>query len=298
MTDDQRLRSSDLPELFRVADAASLEGQRLYIRGTRLRLVLAVTAAVLAAASLEVGDGWDLPALIVAIVFLGTLVLEIWLLGRSPERDWYDGRALAESVKTLSWRYAVAATPFSASLSEEDAERHYVSEAEKLIDDAPATSVIVTAPLGVTDAMRDLRHTGLTARRDLYLKNRIGDQLTWYSAKARFNADRARRWRLALILIEALGVIAAALRAFGVVDVDLPGILAALLGAGTAWLAVRQYDAQSRAYAFAAKDLGTIHNGLRTIDSETEWAVHAADAEEAISREHTMWRASRGAYGG
>jgi hypothetical protein len=247
---------------------------------------------------LEIGDGWDLPALIVAVVFLGTLVLEIWLLGRSPERDWYDGRALAESVKTLSWRYAVAASPFSASLSDEDAERHYVSEAEKLIDDAPATSVIVTAPLGVSDAMRALRHTGLTARRDLYLKNRIGDQLTWYSTKARFNADRARRWRLALILIEALGVIAAALRAFGVVDVDLPGILAALLGAGTAWLSVRQYDAQSRAYAFAAKDLGTIHNGLRTIDSETEWAVHAADAEEAISREHTMWRASRGAYGG
>ncbi|MFH8708818.1 DUF4231 domain-containing protein [Streptomyces rubrogriseus] len=298
MTDDQRLRSSDLPELFRVADAASLEGQRLYIRGTRLRLVLAVTAAVLAAASLEIGDGWDLPALMVAVVFLGTLVLEIWLLGRSPERDWYDGRALAESVKTLSWRYAVAAAPFSASLTDEDAERHYVSEAEKLIDDAPATSVIVTGPLGVTDAMRGLRHTGLTARRDLYLKNRIGDQLTWYSTKARFNADRARRWRLALILIEALGLIVAVLRASGVVDVDLPGILAALLGAGTAWLAVRQYDAQARAYAFAAKDLGTIHNGLRTIDSETEWAVHAADAEEAISREHTMWRASRGAYGG
>ncbi|MEU5178515.1 DUF4231 domain-containing protein [Streptomyces longwoodensis] len=292
------LGDADLPPLFRTADSASLRGQGLYIRATKLRLGLAVAAAALAATTIKPGETWDLAASLVALGFLATLVLEIWLLGRNPERDWYDGRALAESVKTLSWRYSVAAAPFSRGLTDAEAEQRFVTEVEKLIGDAPADSVIVSAPVQVTPRMQGARSADLVARRSLYLEHRIENQLAWYSSKATSNSKRARGWRLTLIVIEGVGAVAAVLKAGGIVSFDLPGIMAALLGAGSAWFAVRQYEALARAYAFAAKDLSTVHTRLCRIDDEAEWAREAGDAEEAISREHTMWRASRGAYNG
>ncbi|MFF3638758.1 DUF4231 domain-containing protein [Streptomyces sp. NPDC002250] len=292
---EPRLTDSELPELFRTADTASLQGQRVYIGATKIRLSLAVAAAVFAAVSIKVGDTWDLAALSVACAFIATLMVEFWLLTRNPERDWYDGRALAESIKTLSWRYSIGAAPFILSSPDMEAERQFIQEVQKLIDEAPADSIVISDPVRVTEQMRSLRKKDLELRKRVYLESRIQDQLEWYSSKAKFNSRRARSWRLALISIEGTGIIVALLKAGDVINFDLPGVLAALLGAGSAWFAVRQYEALARAYKFAANDLSTVHSRLQCVEEEDVWARESADAEEAISREHTMWRASRGA---
>ncbi|MET9386463.1 DUF4231 domain-containing protein [Streptomyces sp. NPDC002928] len=291
----QRLTDDELPELFRAADTASLQGQRVYIRATKIRLTLAVAAAAFAAFSVRVGDRWDLAALVVACAFIATLMVEFWLLTRNPERDWYDGRAFAESIKTLSWRYSVGAAPFISTCPDAEAERQFIQEVRKLINEAPADSIVISDPVRVTERMRTLRKMDLALRKHAYLESRIQDQLKWYSGKAKFNSSRARAWRLALISIEGVGIIVALLKAGGVINFDLPGVLAALLGAGSAWFAVRQYEALARAYKFAANDLSMVYTRLQNVADEDVWARESADAEEAISREHTMWRASRGA---
>ncbi|MFF7755506.1 DUF4231 domain-containing protein [Streptomyces sp. NPDC007971] len=295
MTSEPRLTDSELPELFRTADAVSIQGQRVYIRATKIRLTLAVAAAAFATIRIGIGDRWDLAALVVASAFIATLMVEFWLLTRNPERDWYDGRALAESIKTLSWRYSVGAAPFISTSPDMETERRFIQEVQKLIDEAPADSIVISDPVRVTEHMRALRKKDLPLRKRVYLESRIQDQLKWYSSKAKFNSSRARGWRLALISIEGTGIIAALLKASGVINFDLPGVLAALLGAGSAWFAVRQYEALARAYKFAANDLSTVYARLQSIEEEDVWARESSDAEEAISREHTMWRASRGA---
>ncbi|WP_077192330.1 DUF4231 domain-containing protein [Streptomyces lydicus] len=292
---EPRLTDSELPELFSTADTASLLGQRVYIRATKIRLGLAVAAAAFSAVSIRVGARWDIAALVVACAFIATLMVELWLLTRNPERDWYDGRALAESIKTLCWRYSVGAAPFISTSPDTEAERRFIQEVQKLIDEAPADSVVISDPVRVTERMRALRKKDLALRKHAYLESRIQDQLKWYSGKAKFNSSRARGWRLVLISIEGAGIIVALLRAGGVINFDLPGVLAALLGAGSAWFAVRQYEALARAYKFAANDLSTVYARLQSVEEEDVWARESADAEEAISREHTMWRASRGA---
>ncbi|MFE3550315.1 DUF4231 domain-containing protein [Streptomyces kronopolitis] len=292
---EPRLTDGELPALFRTADTASLRGQRVYIRATKIRLSLAVAAAVFAAVSVRLGDRWDLAALAVACAFIATLMVELWLLTRNPERDWYDGRAFAESIKTLSWRYSVGAAPFAFASPDTEAERQFIHEVQKLITEAPADSLVISNPVRVTEQMHALRRSDLALRRHAYLESRIQDQLNWYSSKAKFNSGRARGWRLALISIEGTGIIVALLKAGGVISFDLPGVLAALLGAGSAWFAVRQYEALARAYKFAANDLSTVYARLQSVEEEDAWAHESADAEEAISREHTMWRASRGA---
>ncbi|NUH38848.1 DUF4231 domain-containing protein [Streptomyces samsunensis] len=292
---EPRLTDGELPELFRTADTASLHGQRVYIRATKIRLSLAVAAAIFAAVSVRLGDRWDLAALAVACAFIATLMVELWLLTRNPERDWYDGRAFAESIKTLSWRYSVGAAPFVFASPDTEAERQFIQEVQRLISEAPADSIVISDPVRVTEQMRALRKRDLALRKHAYLEYRIQDQLKWYSSKAKFNSGRARGWRLALISIEGTGIIVALLKAGGVINFDLPGVLAALLGAGSAWFAVRQYEALARAYKFAANDLSMVYARLQSVEEEDAWARESADAEEAISREHTMWRASRGA---
>ncbi|MFJ5264416.1 DUF4231 domain-containing protein [Streptomyces sp. NPDC088387] len=281
------LRDDELPVVFRSSDRASLSGQRRYMSGTRWRLLLAVAAAVCGAL------GQRSAAVALVLVFVATVCVEIWLLAERPEQAWYDGRALAESTKTLAWRYAVGGDPFPGDLPLEGAHQRFHRRLEVLLREAPPTSLAPVGSIAVTDAMNELRARPFADRKRAYLDSRIGDQLHWYTTKAQGNVVNARRWRMLLIGVEGLGLTAAVLRLTGVLTFDLAGILAAVLGAGSAWFAVRQYETLGRAYTFAATELSVIQGRLSHAD-ETSWAQEVADAEDAISREHTMWRASRG----
>ncbi|WP_251018479.1 DUF4231 domain-containing protein [Streptomyces sp. ISL-11] len=282
------LGDGDFPVVFRAADTASIAGQRRYMSVTKWRLVLAVLAAV--------GAAFSMTAAVAAVLvaFVGTVCLEVWMLAERPEQSWYDGRALAESTKTLAWRYAVAGKPFPAQLQGEAAARKFHERLEVLLREAPVSSIAPVGSMAATDAMNRLRDSPFQARKDAYLKGRIEDQQRWYGTKAALNTTLAHRWRLVLIAVEGLGVVAAALRLLGWVEFDLPGVLAAVLGAGAAWFAVRQYEALGRAYTFAATELSIVHQRLTLTTDEAAWSREVADAEEAISREHTMWRAARG----
>ncbi|MFI9781169.1 DUF4231 domain-containing protein [Streptomyces sp. NPDC051956] len=282
------LRDDDLPAVFRSSDGASLAGQRRYFQGTKWRLVLAVAVALCGVLNQR-------PALIaLVLIYVATLCVEIWLLAERPEQAWYDGRALAESAKTLAWRYAVAGAPFSAELSHGEAAHRFNERLKELLREAPATSLAPVGLVAVTDAMNVLRARPFADRKNAYLRDRIEDQQRWYATKASWNVARARRWRLLLVAVEGLGLAAAVLRLTGTLTFDLAGALGAVLGAGAAWFAVRQYETLGRAYTFAATELSIIHGRLSQADEDC-WAQEMADAEEAISREHTMWRASRGA---
>jgi hypothetical protein len=81
-------------------------------------------------------------------------------------------------------------------------------------------------------------------------------------------------------------------RAFGAWNIDISGVLAAAVAGGAAWLGLRQYSSLASAYSVTAAELGLSYSKLaETV--ENEWAAAVADSEEAISREHTMWLASR-----
>lgn len=290
------LPTAALPGLFQAADAASLGGQARYLRASRLRLALLVVAGACGVLSVHVAPvSFDVAALAAAVALVGTALVEVWLLAEHPEQTWYDGRALAESAKTLAWRFAVAAAPFAKEGDEGRVERAFIGQLRQLLDDAPRTSIGVSAAPAVSEAMRMLRQSGFETRKKTYLDERIAEQQDWYSRKADWNGSRARRWTIGLVVTELLGVVAAIFRGLGTINVDLAGVAATIVGTGVAWLSIKQHYALSRAYAFAANELGIVYSNLELVDDEKLWAAAVADAEEAISREHTMWRASRSA---
>jgi hypothetical protein len=133
-------------------------------------------------------------------------------------------------------------------------------------------------------------------RRLAYIEDRISDQQNWYARKARENRRHQTVLLLAIILAEVAALVLAVLRFAGVVQVDLVGIVVAIVAAMTGWLGVRQYATLARSYSFAAQDLAIVRARLDNSLDEQTWAAEAADAEESISREHTLWRSSRSSH--
>jgi hypothetical protein len=281
----------DFPASYTTADAASLDGQRRFITSTRIQLILLVIASAAGSLSWGVNDSWDGTALIAGVAFAAAAVLRVILLRHRPHRFWYDGRAAAESIKTLSWKYAVGGDPFVVD------EGRSAVNFEELVNEVCTSFDTLKFPDGrdgyqPTASMESTRAGSLEERRDLYARERIADQQDWYSRKAVWNQRRARFWGFVVLALQLVGALGAFLKGFGVLDVDLFGLAGAAVASAAAWLETKQHHNVARAYRVAAEELDSIAHLIAQQTNEASWGRFVAEAEEAISREHTMWKAS------
>ncbi len=249
------LADSDLPGYWKSADAAALRGQKWSLRYQKGRLGGALLAALSSAIAWRTGTV-DLAATLIAGGFFIAFVCEIASWIHKPEVEWYLGRALAESVKTLAWRYAVAADPFGPHLDQGQA--HQVMR-KRLQEVAAATNDLITVeadPPEFTDRMEELRQAPFPQRREAYLKGRTEDQRQWYAAKARYNRHRALIWRIALVTAEVVALVLASLRIVAGSSVNFAGLLAAVIGAGAAWMALKQHTISRSGLFYGCKRAG------------------------------------------
>jgi len=281
-----------LPGIHDSASEASGRGQQTYLTLSAIRLVSLLVAAVAGALGF-VTLSFDLFGGILLAAFMAAAISELSLILFQPERDWYSGRAIAESTKTLAWRFAVQGKPFGPDLTLLEAEELLRDRVGEVLAKGKDRLDLGPDPAVVTDSMRALRGASLRERRQSYLKFRTDDQRKWYSSNAKKNGQRARVWRYGLLAGELFAVVAAALTLGRSNPFDFAGIVAALVASGAAWLAIKQHSQITSAYRVAAIELAIQEDVLATVDGE-KWPQAVADAEEAISREHTMWLASRG----
>ena len=286
--------TADLPALYRSADRESLRAQRSYLRSFRVRLGALLVAAFGGALTLTTAGGFQIGGGLAFLAFACALGAELFLATTSPHTTWYEGRAAAESAKTLAWRYMVRAEPFE--LNDQDVDKQFLAQTYSLLQDLRSISLGTGEPDAhqITDKMRQARALAFDERRQLYLADRIADQQRWYFEKARWNDRRARVWVLVSIVLQIAGLIGGALKAFGWINFDMLGFLAAAAGSVTAWIEAKQHRNLATAYGIASQELASIATELPTVNNEVRWATFVGQAEEAISREHTLWRASRG----
>src|SRR5262249_15254032 len=148
------------------------------------------------------------------------LILRLWRFGAHPEDRWYEARAIAESAKSVAWRYAVGGRPFDLGKDREAVDtlaRQRVREALSVTASYSPDAQFADEEQ-ITFAMRALRtHTPPAARREAYRRGRIVDQRAWYERNARLNRALARRAHLVIIGLEAVAVVAALLQALQIV---------------------------------------------------------------------------------
>ena len=287
-----------LPEPFWTADDASLQGQERSIRWYRGQIMMLVLAALAGTANVRSGRLNWLQA-VSAVLFAGAGYFW-WRLGRDkPQARWYEGRAAAESVKTLAWKYVVRAWPFAGDPDSPVADEAFLKQMDEVFVAFEESEVI---PVGtrpaITAEMRTLRQLPLALRRDLYLQERIRPQRTWYHSRADRCESATATWQListATIIIAAAVAVAQFL---GLFDLHLLGVCTTVVAAVTAWTQLKQFRPLASAYRLAASELGLIENQLTHFDlqgpkAEELWSRLSSDAEDAVSREHTIWRARR-----
>jgi hypothetical protein len=292
------LEKAGLPALYYAADVSAIKSQRLYLRLLLTVLITTVAAPVFIFAA----SAWPCitqPFRYGAFICLLTSLLVTGKIKDSQkERGWYGSRAVAESVKTTAWRYAMAAEPFTSNLPPADVDLLFVKTLKDIMQDQQSLNFSSDATTDtqpqITDRMRNLRSQTWKERMTFYLKNRVNDQRAWYTKKARTSETNETRTFLLILGTQLLSAIA--LGVFAVwsnLRINIATVFTATTAALLAWLQVKRYQETSQSYAVTAHELGFIAEAGKHIQSEDDFSKFVADAENAMSREHTLWAARR-----
>ncbi len=275
------------PAIFTRADRSSTRAQQHFLLIPAVSLALVAGAASMGAVDAS-WAGWVGAGAFLAAFLLGALVVT-----RNLERTWYDGRALAESAKSLTWLYVARGGPFHATGP--DTDEAFKARLLSLRSELRALDFVVAGDgADITEDMRSLRGAPLAVRREHYERERLDDQIGYYLKRSEDHKRQARRFRVATWSAQGLGLIGAILKATSVLDFDLLGVGAACAAGLTAWLQTRDHVILARAYELTAEDLDRVKQDGPPHGDEVAWGRYVADAESAMSREHVMWTARRG----
>lgn len=290
------MNNNEFPPLFVDADRASGWGQRMHRRIFALNMVFIILGSILAFASeLTGGLPRQVAAAGAALVFLPGIVSSSIQRRLRDSQNWFEGRAIAETVKSLSWRYMMHIPPYDENDAHADAE---FADALNDIRHEGLGRAFITATntsAQITPKMREVRALPMLSRRDLYARERLHDQVAWYRRKAEFNRNRSRVWWR----VSALAQILAIASAIGVVItpnpwVNVVGIFGAIAAAATAWTQLSRHDELVKSYSMAAQELAVIEDLTRAATSEPDLIEAVRNGESSVSREHTLWVAKRG----
>src|SRR6267378_6160592 len=102
----------DYPSYYKAADSASTKAQKNYLWIMALNLTFMLAAALMSIYAFQCETLKLLIYTISGNFLLLSLFFTIILKTKKYEDVWYQGRALAESVKTLSWRYITCSESF------------------------------------------------------------------------------------------------------------------------------------------------------------------------------------------
>ena len=145
------LNRDALPGIYQSADKASLNAQFSYFFGLKSYLILLVLAAF-------VSYFWPKDpygAIVSASLFLITLAILIALRFYRPDDLWYNGRAVAESVKTRAWRWCMRAEPYQDCENVELVSRQFINDQKAILKQNRSLSNALEADAGVKDPISE-----------------------------------------------------------------------------------------------------------------------------------------------
>ncbi len=126
------MEEKDFPNYYIAGDQASLMAQRLYTRYVRLDLFLMVLSTSLTIYNFQSEESKKIIYIISGIIMLIAIIFSLVIKNKKYEDIWYRGRALAESVKTLTWRYMTKSEYFDSSITDEEAKLRFTNRMREL----------------------------------------------------------------------------------------------------------------------------------------------------------------------
>lgn len=285
--------NEDLPGLYQSADGASLRAQSWYFGALGVYLVLLVCAALVSFLWPTNTQG----ALASAVLFLVTLGILIGLKVKKPDDIWYNGRAVAESVKTRSWRWMMQAEPYQDIGNPEITSKLFISDLKSILSQNRSLSHELTSSAGVLDPisqkMKAVRGLSLEERLNFYQEQRVRNQADWYSKKSILNKKRAFQWFCASIALHAIAILMLLYR-IREPSASVPvEVIATAAGAVLTWLQAKKHSELNSSYGLTAHEIVLIKGEALSVKTEKELSEFVLNSESAFSREHTQWTARK-----
>ena len=226
-----------------------------------------------------------------------TLGILIWLKVQKPEDTWYNGRAVAESIKTRTWRWAMKAEPYENNASDEQIQKEFLSDLKAILaqNRSLSSSLEWNPNLGeaISDEMKAVRKLSLPERLDVYKKERIDDQSIWYSNKSQFNKRRAKQWFIVSIVLHSVAILLLLYR-IKEPTISLPiEVIATSASAVLTWLQAKKHNELNSSYSLAALEILLIKGESASINTDLQLSDYVVNSETAFSREHTQWAARK-----
>ncbi|WP_223510966.1 DUF4231 domain-containing protein [Pseudomonas sp. BF-R-05] len=285
------MKESDFPGIYQAADTLSGNAQAHFFTALVLNLLSLVLAAVVSVVNYP---HW-VSAVVQALLLAGAMASSVYLALVRPERLWYSGRAVAESIKTLVWRYVSRAEPFHEA--DDVSKTLLLEKLKQVVKQNKAISDKLITHLKekqISDMMVQLRSGSFDERRNTYIQHRINDQLAWYEKKATFNKRASSRFFATLVLINAIALLCALIKIANVQYQYFPtDILIAIAASLLTWMQAKRFSELSASYALTANEIGIVREQADDLVSDGALSSFVGDAENAFSREHTQWVARK-----
>ncbi len=285
--------SKELPGLYQSADKASLDSQNQYLFGIKAYTFFLIVAAIVAFFANNSAD----TAIVSAFLFLVSIGITIWLNVIKPENIWYNGMAVAESVKTRSWRWMMRAEPYDGPEKVEVVSREFITDLKKMLEQNRSLGDTIGVESSAADAispkMLSVRSLHFEERAKFYKKFRVDEQALWYWKKTKFNKRMATFWFWIMIALHALAIL------FLLYKIKAPGtrlpieILALCASSVLSWLQTKKHKELSSSYSLTAQEISLIRGEFSYVDSDESLSKFVIDSENAFSREHTQWYARK-----
>ena len=284
----------DYPALYLAADSASRMAQRRHLRFTALILgTLVASAALGTSAGIFPRISTPLALLSGAAAAISFMVTSI-RKAMKPEKLWYSGRAVAESAKSMAWRYMTGTEPYTLSLTPQEGDRKFITDLRDMAENQAQAALGLGGEFSdrpqITPRMREVRNAPLEQRLQIYRAARIRDQREWYGNKARKSQTVANRYFVVIQTSQAMALAGTVILLSPLGSKwNLGGVFSALASALIAWLQVRQHEELAQTYSLAALDLGFIEAQADDAATEKELDAVVTSAESTLGREHSQW---------
>jgi hypothetical protein len=283
---------ADHPALWRSSSAAAGGCQWWFFFWFRTHLAL-LAATGLLASWVPTDEKVDhVVSALIALLMFAALIVGLVLRLAHMDDAWFRARAFAENAKGAAWRFMMKPKP-SVVADDETEERAFLEELQQVRGRFPQVerhlSKYDKRGEELTTKMREVRSMSMADRLAFYNEHRLQDQIDWYRGKAKTNADAESRWFAAILVAEALALVAAVVRILTVHEYNPTGGIAAVAACFVAWSQTKRFSDLANTYGVACRDL----NGLRTraehVHDEASLQQFVSDVETAVSREHRLW---------
>lgn len=290
--ENKTMNNADYPQLYRAADNLSIQHQK-----ERFGLLFGYLSSLVIGSVVSIFCNGTIGNSISLLLFILSATLFAISKIHNPLELWYNGRAVAESVKSMTWKWMMKAEPYQeieseTAISNLKNDLHCLLQQNKTLfshyqDEDDGFYCI-------SERMKEVRNSNAKDRLSFYNRNRVKNQLNWYRMKAK------RFHNLYIIYSSTVAFFYAAIIVLMIINISKPNVslpielVSAFVTSIVSWMEAKKYNELSCAYSLAVNDISIINaNMLEGNVADNDVSEYVINSENAFSREHTQWFARK-----